>query len=85
MAYSHKILNQGSYYLYIFAFARMNYADYPGLQSGGWLWFKDLTQYDPYFLLPAISAVIIFSTYYVISYFINFYVFTTIVKNKNQF
>uniref|UniRef100_A0A914E201 Uncharacterized protein n=1 Tax=Acrobeloides nanus TaxID=290746 RepID=A0A914E201_9BILA len=64
LAYSHKILNQGSYYFYIFAFARMNYADYPGLQSGGWLWFKDLTQYDPYFLLPAISAVIIFSTYY---------------------
>lgn len=51
--------------IYTFAVARMNYADYPGLNQGGILWFTDLTTNDPLFLLPAIYASIYFVANYV--------------------
>jgi YidC/Oxa1 family membrane protein insertase len=37
---------------------------YPQIQSEGILWFTDLSTYDPYFILPIISA---FFTYYSIN------------------
>ena len=33
---------------------------YPGLKTQGFLWFKDLTEYDPYGLLPILSSTLTF-------------------------
>lgn len=30
----------------------------PALETGGWLWFQDLTASDPYFILPALATSI---------------------------
>ncbi|CAI2298396.1 unnamed protein product [Caenorhabditis sp. 36 PRJEB53466] len=39
-----------------FAIKKMVAANYPGLTTGGTLWFTDLTACDPYYALPFISA-----------------------------
>ncbi|TKR92805.1 hypothetical protein L596_007384 [Steinernema carpocapsae] len=39
-----------------FAIKEMCKVGYPGLSTGGSLWFTDLTACDPYYLLPFISA-----------------------------
>ncbi|CAB3408378.1 unnamed protein product [Caenorhabditis bovis] len=39
-----------------FAIKKMVEVSYPGLSTGGTLWFTDLTATDPYFALPFISA-----------------------------
>lgn len=35
-----------------------NLEDYPGMLTGGFLWFKDLTVSDPYFILPTLNAIL---------------------------
>ncbi|KAI6208080.1 Mitochondrial inner membrane protein OXA1L [Aphelenchoides besseyi] len=40
-----------------FAIRKMANAGYPGFENGGALWFTDLTACDPYYILPAISAL----------------------------
>nr|CAD2124112.1 unnamed protein product [Meloidogyne enterolobii] len=40
-----------------FAIRNMAVAKYPGFQDGGIYWFTDLTVGDPYWILPAISAI----------------------------
>ena len=37
----------------------LNVEDYPEIMTGGFLWFKDLTLSDPYFILPLINAAMI--------------------------
>lgn len=31
---------------------------YPGLKTEGFLWFTDLSEMDPYFILPGLNATI---------------------------
>ena len=38
----------------------LNIEDYPEVMTGGFLWFKDLTLSDPYFILPLVNALLIF-------------------------
>lgn len=33
---------------------------FPGIQTQGLLWFKNLSTYDPYFIIPVMSAVFSF-------------------------
>lgn len=40
---------------------------YPGWDSGGISWFKDLTVADPYYILPMVSGIIIFTNHLVSS------------------
>ena len=35
----------------------------PGLDSGGFLWVKDLTVSDPYFILPMVGSIAIWYTF----------------------
>ena len=37
----------------------LNVEDYPEVMTGGFLWFKDLTLSDPYFILPLINAIML--------------------------
>lgn len=37
----------------------LNIEDYPEIMTGGFLWFKDLTLSDPYFIIPFINAVFV--------------------------
>lgn len=39
-----------------FALKKMVAANFPGFSTGGALWFQNLCDYDPYYILPAISA-----------------------------
>jgi membrane protein insertase Oxa1/YidC/SpoIIIJ len=39
--------------------------DYPEILSGGFLWFKDLSMPDPYFILPVINQFILLLMLYV--------------------
>ncbi|GMR50543.1 hypothetical protein PMAYCL1PPCAC_20738 [Pristionchus mayeri] len=39
-----------------FAIKKMIEVNYPGLSTGGTLWFTDLTLADPYYVLPLLSA-----------------------------
>ncbi|PHH65643.1 hypothetical protein CDD81_1729 [Ophiocordyceps australis] len=52
-----------------FGFFRIvnNMADVPvpALETGGFLWFTDLTAYDPYYILPIVNIAIAASTFYV--------------------
>ncbi len=38
----------------------LNVEDYPEIMTGGFLWFKDLTLSDPYFIIPFINSFLIF-------------------------
>ena len=40
--------------------------DYPEMMTGGFLWFKDLSMTDPYFILPALNSFSIFLNAYVL-------------------
>jgi membrane protein insertase Oxa1/YidC/SpoIIIJ len=31
---------------------------FPGMENGGYLWFENLCQYDPIFILPLLSSVL---------------------------
>ena len=42
-----------------------NVEDYPEMITGGFLWFKDLSVTDPYFILPIINSFLIFLNIYV--------------------
>jgi hypothetical protein len=42
-----------------FLLREMSKIPVPGLETGGILWFKDLTVQDPYFLLPILSATLL--------------------------
>lgn len=42
-----------------------NIEDYPEMLTGGFLWFKDLSISDPYFILPALNVLFIFLNIYV--------------------
>jgi hypothetical protein len=42
-----------------------NVEDYPEMITGGFLWFKDLSITDPYFILPMINSFFIFLNIYV--------------------
>ena len=33
---------------------------YPGITTEGYLWFKNLSEYDPYGILPVMSALLTF-------------------------
>lgn len=37
----------------------LNIEDYPEVMTGGFLWFKDLTMTDPYFILPLLNSIMI--------------------------
>ncbi len=39
--------------------------DYPEMMTGGFLWFKDLSMTDPYFILPLLNSITIFLNTYV--------------------
>ncbi len=41
--------------------------DYPEMINGGFLWFKDLSMSDPYFILPLINSFLVFMNIYVSS------------------
>jgi len=41
-----------------------NIEDYPEMINGGFLWFKDLSMTDPYFILPIINAILIEANLY---------------------
>lgn len=43
----------------------MKIQDYPEMLTGGFLWFKDLSMNDPYFILPLINSVANFFIIYV--------------------
>ena len=48
-----------------------NVEDYPEMMNGGFLWFKDLSMTDPYFILPILnSLVLMINTYVQINNFI---------------
>lgn len=34
-----------------------NVEDYPEMLTGGFLWFKDLSNIDPYFVLPILNSI----------------------------
>lgn len=38
--------------------------DYPEMLTGGFLWFKDLTMTDPYFVLPFINCIFMYLSFY---------------------
>jgi hypothetical protein len=42
-----------------------NIEDYPEMLTGGFLWFKDLSMNDPYFILPALTSFLILLNIYV--------------------
>ena len=42
-----------------------NVEDYPEMLTGGFLWFKDLSISDPYFILPCLNVLFIFLNLYV--------------------
>ena len=42
-----------------------NVEDYPEIMTGGFLWFKDLSMTDPFFLLPLFNSLIIMVNSYV--------------------
>ncbi|KAK0425987.1 hypothetical protein QR680_009489 [Steinernema hermaphroditum] len=50
------LANGGVFATQFFAIKKMVEASYPGLSTGGALWFQDLTLADPYYALPLISA-----------------------------
>jgi len=45
---------------FFFALRKMVYVDGVGLSEGGMLWFPDLTQHDPYYMLPVLSGLSLF-------------------------
>lgn len=45
-----------------FAIEKMAKANFPGMSSGGTLWFENLVAADPLYILPALSAVTIWAT-----------------------
>ena len=46
---------------------RMSELPVPGLEDGGFLWVKDLTMSDPYYILPALTGLSIYYTVKVVS------------------
>ncbi|CAI5438135.1 unnamed protein product [Caenorhabditis angaria] len=50
------LANGGVFATQFFAVKKMIAVNYPGLATGGTLWFTDLTACDPYYALPFISA-----------------------------
>jgi len=42
-----------------------NLEDYPEMLTGGFLWFKDLSLPDPYFILPILNCMTILMNMYV--------------------
>jgi membrane protein insertase Oxa1/YidC/SpoIIIJ len=42
-----------------------NVEDYPEMMTGGFLWFKDLSMTDPYFLLPIFNSLVLMVNTYV--------------------
>jgi membrane protein insertase Oxa1/YidC/SpoIIIJ len=42
-----------------------NVEDYPEMLTGGFLWFKDLSNIDPYFILPILNSVFLTLNLYV--------------------
>lgn len=50
------LANGGVFMTQFFAIKRMIEVNYPGLSTGGTMWFTDLTLADPYYVLPFISA-----------------------------
>jgi hypothetical protein len=48
----------------------LNIDDYPEMMTGGFLWFRDLSMSDPYFILPMVNCFLLFLTIYV-KYFYN--------------
>jgi hypothetical protein len=42
-----------------------NVEDYPEMLTGGFLWFKDLSMSDPYFILPFLNSFFILLNIYV--------------------
>jgi membrane protein insertase Oxa1/YidC/SpoIIIJ len=42
-----------------------NVEDYPEMLTGGFLWFKDLSVTDPFFILPSLNVFFIFLNIYV--------------------
>lgn len=51
------LANGGIFLTNFMAIKRMAGAEYPGFENGGFLWFPNLLETDPYMGLPAISAV----------------------------
>jgi len=49
-----------------------NVEDYPEIMTGGFLWFKDLSMTDPFFLLPLFNSFIIMVNSYVRKFLIFF-------------
>uniref|UniRef100_A0A915DZ18 Uncharacterized protein n=1 Tax=Ditylenchus dipsaci TaxID=166011 RepID=A0A915DZ18_9BILA len=54
------LLNGGVFMAQFLAIRKMVVANYPGLSTGGVGWFTDLTAADPYYILPAASALTIY-------------------------
>lgn len=50
-------INGSVFLTQFFAIKKMVVVDFPGLSTGGALWFLDLTACDPYYILPLISSV----------------------------
>lgn len=49
-------INGSVFLTQFFAIKKMVVVNYPGLSSGGILWFPDLTACDSYYILPLISS-----------------------------
>jgi membrane protein insertase Oxa1/YidC/SpoIIIJ len=49
-----------------------NVEDYPEMLTGGFLWFRDLSNIDPYFILPILNSICLTLNLYVRSLFLIF-------------
>jgi len=50
-----------------------NVEDYPEMLTGGFLWFRDLSNIDPYFILPILNSVCLALNLYVRKISITFF------------
>lgn len=47
---------------FFFALKKMAYLPVESLKEGGFWWLKDLTLYDPYYIMPIVTSVTMFIT-----------------------
>jgi len=60
----------------------LHFDDYPGVLTGGFFWFKDLSMVDPFYILPLINLTLQVFSIYVNIYFTLLY-FTLIFRITN--
>ncbi|EEB08239.1 inner membrane translocase Oxa101 [Schizosaccharomyces japonicus yFS275] len=48
---------------FFYGLRKMSQASIAGFNSGGLLWFRDLTTYDPYYILPTLNGLLVFLSF----------------------